>query len=285
MSKSTRVQSIAIVSAAEKKAAPTNAAPVAAVVGSAAAVERHRSAAAALPSDQVLSFRADADLAHYNAMRGYEALTAVRGAISASGFFVDWSRLDELDSLGRAVVFAVECVGARPRESHEALELLREARPLRKLLLAHARTLALTGTFPAKEVARIAKAKGSRGTALALGNLAALYRESAPAALGGFISAEQITRADDLCGELNSKLRPAGSVRPSRRTPAQRDMMALRNRLWTLFVQTYGHLQQAGGAVWGLQLAAHVPPLQSRHVTRKQRPLPAAPAPATAPTA
>jgi hypothetical protein len=286
MPKTTRVQSIALVTAAAKKAAtPTDdAAVVPAIVGQADAVERHRRAADALPLAEVIACRADTDLAFYNAMRGRDALLAARASLDASGFPVDWSRVDELRSLGFAVAYAAKLVGANPRarESSEVLALLRTARPLRRLMLTYARALSLVGHCPAAEVARIAKGRGPRDAADDLGALAALYTAHALVTAGGPVTAQNVQDAVTLGSALAEKLRPMSGVRPDRRTSAQVSAVALRDRLWTLFVRAYEYVEQAGGAVWGRRLAEQVPSLQARKASRKR---PAKPAPVPAPVA
>lgn len=251
--------------AVEKATAPI----VPMVVGSADAVLIHRAAAERLPPAEVLPFRADADLAFYNAMRGRDALVAARAAVDASGFHADWSLIDSLDSIGLAMTYVASRVEAQPRESNEVLDLLREGRPLRRVLLSYARTLSLLDRCPAREVARIAKGTGARDTAHDLADLAALFTAHGLAGTGDLIRPEQVRRAAELGTELGKKIRPAAAARPSRRTPDQLRVMDLRNRLWTLFVRAYAHVELAAGAVWGRHVAQHVPPLQARIVVRK----------------
>jgi hypothetical protein len=238
-----------------------------AVLGSADAVAIHRSAADALRPAEVRRFNVDADLAFHNAMRGREALVAARPAVVASGFRVDWSRVDALASLGLAMAYAASRVEADPRESSEVRDLLREGRPLRKVLLAHARTLSLIGRCPAKEVARIAKGVGAQDVANDLSDLAALYL--ANGLVDGVIDAGQVRRAEVLGAALKEKIRPGAAVRTVQRTAAQKDALALRDRLWTLFVRAYEQVEMAAGAVWGRRLGAHFPTLQARAIARK----------------
>jgi hypothetical protein len=264
--------------ATEKKTAPADGAPaVPTVLGSADALTIHRGAAGTLRLAEVIPFRADADLAYYNAMRGRDALLAARPAVEASGFRADWARIDALGSLGLAMAYAASRVDALPRESNEVLDLLREARPLRRVLLSHARTLSLLDRCPAKEVARIEKGTGARDVANDLADLAALYLAHDLVIAGGTVQTGQVRRAEVLGAALIEKIRPASAVRPSRRTADQQSAMALRDRVWTLFVRAYEHIELAAGAVWGRHVNKHLPSLQARAVARKATTKTAAP--------
>lgn len=260
------------------KATPTGDAPVVHTgLGSADALAIHRGAAGNLRLAEVIPFRADADLAYYNAMRGRDVLLAARPAVDASGFRADWSRVEALGSLGLAMAYAASRVEAHPRESSEVLELLREARPLRRVLLSHARTLSLLDRCPAKEVARIEKGTGPRDVANDLADLAALYLAHDLVIAGGAVEAGKVRRAEVLGAALIEKIRPASAVRPSRRTADQQSAMALRDRVWTLFVRAYEHMELAAGAVWGRHVSKHLPSLQARAVARKAATKSAAP--------
>ena len=240
------------------------------VVGHLDDVTRHRGAAYAVPLAAVRPCRADVSLAYHNTMAGRDALLAARPDLEATGLHVDWERLGALDSLARAVVYAADRVEANPRETHEVITLLQEARPLRRLLLASGRAHALTGRCPTNEVERIAKGRGAVDTAIDLVDLALLHTEHDLLGNGSAVSAAQVQRAKVLGSTLRGKIRPRGLERPSRRTNGQRDAMALRDRLWTVLVESYALVERAGGTLWGRQMSLHIPALQGRYVPRKR---------------
>ena len=148
---------------------------------------------------------------------------------------------------------------------------------LRRVLLSHARTLSLLDRCPAKEVARIEKGTGARDVANDLADLAALYLAHDLVIAGGTVQTGQVRRAEVLGAALIEKIRPASAVRPSRRTADQQSAMALRDRVWTLFVRAYEHIELAAGAVWGRHVNKHLPSLQARAVARKATTKTAAP--------
>lgn len=254
---------------------PEPAAPV--VTGSADAVAVHRGAADALAPSAVIPFRADPHLAYHNAITGRDALLASRDAINATGFRVDWARVAAVESLALALVYAAGRVEADPRDSNEVLELLREARPLRALLLANAQTLSMVGRVSPAEVARIEKGRGAVDAATDLLDLATLHADRELTGGGSLVTAVQLRRAKVVGTALLQKIRPSGARTASRRTLAQRDAAALRDRLWTLLVQSHDLLDRAAGAVWGRDLGLHVPKLQGRYVPRKRAKKPSAP--------
>ena len=266
-------------SAAVARRTPLDPEPLAPVVdGTADDVAIHRGAAAALPLAAVLRYCIDPVLVHHNAMVGRDALLAGRTELDATGFRTDWVRITSIQSLGRAVVYAASRVEANPEDSHEVLEMLREARPLRALLLANARTMALIGRVSQAEVARIEHGRGALDAATDLLDLAILHAERELTGGASAITAAQLRRAKVLGTLLLEKIRPTGARGRSRRTPAQADAMVLRDRLWTLLVHAHTHLEHAAGALWGRDLDLHVPRLQARYVPRKRAKKPVAPA-------
>ncbi|MDB4930221.1 MAG: hypothetical protein JWM10_2705 [Myxococcaceae bacterium] len=242
--------------------------PLPEVVGNFDAFTHHRTAAGLIPLSQALRCHADLRLAYFNAMAGRSALVAARAELAATGFRLDASRLDDLESLLQAVIFAAGRVEANPSESHEVISLLREGRPLRQLLMSNARAQSLVGRCSAAEVARIAKGRGAVDTAQDLVDLAVLHATPALVVAGGVVADDDVRRAKAIGTALLVKIRPSGTVRGHRRTAAQLDAVSLRDRLWTLLVQWYEHLERAAGAVWGRRFTDHVPALQARHVPR-----------------
>jgi len=256
------------------------------VEGSADAVELFRTRAGALRLADVLRCHADPHLAYHNAMAGREALLEARAEIDATGFRVDWARVAAVESLALAVVYAASRVPADPRVTGEVRAMQREARPLRALLLSNARTLSLIGRCSPAEVTRIERGLGFVDAATDLVDLAALHTNHDLVGTGSAVTAAQVARAKALGTELLKKIRPATASRARTRTSDQEAMLALRDRLWTLLVQTNEYFERIAGARWGRDLGAHVPRLQARYVAKKRAKKPAEkPAAPVAPTA
>ncbi len=240
-------------------------------------VQRHRGAAAAIPLSAVRVCRTDPRLAFHNALDGRNALLAVRADLDARHLPVDWSAIESLESVGRAVIFAAGRVEAEPRRSSEVLVGLREARPLRALMLANARAQAMAGRCSSIEVDRIVRGRGAVDLAQDLVDLAFLHTNDGLTAAGSAVTDAQMWRAKALGSSLLTLINPRGHDRPSRLSNAQRDARVLRDRLWSVFVDTYAEVERAAGALWGRQLALHIPALQTRSVPRKRTPTEAAP--------
>jgi len=259
-------------SAAPKKTVKSLVAePLAPVIeGNLDAVQIHRGRAAALRLDEVLRFGADPHLAHHNMLAARAALLAARADVDATGFAVDWARVEGVESLALAVIYAAGRVPADPRTTGELLALLAEARPLRALLLSNARTLSLVGRCSPEEVARIERGRGAVDSATDLIDLATLHANRELTGAGSAVTAAQLKRAKALGTEIVQKVRPAGASRASARTADQQNAVALRDRLWTLLVQTHDYFERIAGARWGRDLGKHVPRLQARYVAKKR---------------
>nr|MBK7067176.1 hypothetical protein [Deltaproteobacteria bacterium] len=245
------------------------------VEGSADAVELFRTRADALRPADVLRCHADPHLAYHNAVLGRSALLEARAEIDATGFRVDWARVQGVESLAQALVYAASRVPADPRITGEVRAMLREARPLRELLLSNAHTLSLIGRCSPAEVARIGRGRGFVDAATDLVDLAVLHTDRDLFGTGSAVTAAQVKRAKALGAELLKKIRPAGAGRASSRTSGQLFAVALRDRLWTLLVQTNEYFERIAGARWGRDLGAHVPRLQARYVAKKRAKKPA----------
>jgi len=259
-------QKVPTVTASEP--AVEDAAPIAA--GSEAALEKHRAAAEAIPESEVIPFRADAHLAYHNAIVGHDVVVEARARIDATGFRTVWATLNAIGEIGEAVIFADGRVDADPAAKGEILALLREARPLRALLLSEARTQALKKKSLLPEFKRIEKGAGPIDASQDLVDLATFFTRNKLAKKGAAVTPDDVKRASELGSDLLRRLKPTGAKRGSARSAEQKQAAALRDRMWTLLVRSYAHLECAAGAVWGRSLGEHVPSLQSRYVPAKR---------------
>lgn len=202
-------------------------------------------------------------------------MLAARPAVEATGFRANWREIEALDEVALAVIFADHQIDDGREERVDVNALLREARPLRAVLAADARTQVLQGRFKAgdaKKVANIEKGRGPIDAADDLVAYAALYQKHLPSLRGlTAINAAQVRRASELGTELLTLLKPSSVKRDRSRKGAAREAMELRDRLWTLLVRRYAHAECAGGAAWGRSLDEHVPALQSRYVAAKKK--------------
>ena len=243
-----------------------------AVAGSEASLEKHRAAAEAIPDGEVIPLRADAHLAYHNAIAGRDAVIAAKAPIEATGFRVAWELVREIGEVAEAVIFADGRVDADPEVKGEVLAMLREARPLRTLMLSEARTQALKNKALLPEVQRIEKGRGAVDAVQDVIALVTFFTRNKLARAGGAVTPADLKRAAELGAELLRRLKPKGAKRGSARSAEQQKAAALRDRLWTLLVRRYEHLERAGGAAWGRLLGEHVPSLQARYVSAKRAP-------------
>jgi hypothetical protein len=243
-----------------------------AVAGSEASLEKHRAAAEAIADGEVIPLRADAHLAYHNAVAGRDAVLAAKAPIEATGFRVEWELVRAIGEVAEAVIFADGRVDADPEVKGEVLVMLREARPLRALMLSEARTRALKHKALLPEVRRIEKGRGAVDAVQDLIDLATFFTRNKLARAGGAVTPADLKRAAELGAELLRRLKPKGAKRGSARSAEQQKAAALRDRLWTLLVRRYEHLECAGGAAWGRLLDEHIPSLQSRYVAAKRTP-------------
>ncbi len=232
-------------------------------------VARHLGSARLIAAADVRPCHVDVRLAIHNALTGRDAVLAVRDAIEATGFRLDIERLAAMDSIGRAVAHCARRAGDSDRSEGAITTLLREGRPLRRLLLVSARSFSLGGRCSPAEVRRIARGSGPLDAATDLVDLALLYNNDNLVFAGGPVTAEQVARAAAIGTALVALIRPQGVQRPTY-TPAQREARTLRDRLWTLMLQAHAHVAQAAGALWGLDASDHIPRLQTRKVPKRR---------------
>ena len=267
------------------RAAPkTPADEVPLVAGSEAALAKHLAAAEAIPASEVVQLAADPHLAYHNAIDGRDAVLAERAAIDATGFHARWIRIEAIGEIGEALIFAQGQVDPDPKSSGETLALMREAIPLRALLLSDARTQALNNPKLAPDVKKIEVGRGPIDTAGDLVKLSVFFTRNKLAKAGTAVTPAKVLRAAELGSDLLRRLKPAGSKRTKKRTDEQAKAAETRDRMWTLFLREYDHLACAGGARWGRAVVDHIPALQARFVVKKRKPATASTTPASTPT-
>jgi hypothetical protein len=236
--------------------------------------------AMALPKTAIIPFRADAELAYHNVVDGVNAVLAERVTLSRELPGADLAAIEALPALAQAVVFAAGQVDRRRLSNGEIARLLKEAYPLRDLLLTTAEALAKKKLLPDKTVSQIRAGRGRLDAAKDLVALAALYRKHASALRNKTaVTADEVARAAEIGSELLTLLKPK---RAKRTGPSPgHDAAEMRDRLWTLLVlgkEARGGLDSIAGWLWGQEAWAHVPPLQAHRATKARVAKPAKPA-------
>ena len=99
--------------------------------------------------------------------------------------------------------------------------------------------------------------------------LVAVFRKYAKDTVGKTaITAADIAEADEVGSKLQTLLKPKGTPADNRLPPALATAVETRNRFWTLVEQRHEQMWRIGAWLWGHAVDEHVPPLQSRTVTR-----------------
>jgi hypothetical protein len=238
------------------------------LVGSQQAYEHVRPDAAALAADEVRAFRADASLAYHNVKTGVDALLAIETRIAAELPTLSLKGLRGLGDLALAVAYAVAQVD-RGADGSTAV-LLAKARELREIMLVSAEALAKSGVIPARAVEKIREGRGAIDSAQDCVDLAALFSKYSKDVKGKTaVTSAQRKDAAELGTELLKRLRRKGTKRKDSAIVAA--AVEARDRVWTLLVQRHQEVRRAGMWIWGDDVDAHVPPLQSRAMPPRKK--------------
>jgi hypothetical protein len=240
-----------------------------------------------IPADQVRSARVNFTNVVQNAATGVAALAPFRDKI-AKLEDVSLEKIDAVAKIGQAFQYAVTRVDRHEPIPGDIRERLLEAHKLRAMMFAKVDVLVLDGIIPESEVAGIRKGRGPIDMAGDCVALTALIRKYASQIVGhAMITAEDLQTASDLGAQLLTELRSATA--PAK-TKQQEETAEVRDRLYTLFVQTWEqNVWRAGAWVFGRDVDDHIPALGSRRHAKSEpaapQPTPApAPAPTPAPT-
>lgn len=227
--------------------------------------DRFLPAALAVPAHEVRPPWVLVSVALANASIGAEAVLPRADEIAADLPGVSVERIRELSHLGAAYAFAADIVerwADRPRDIRARIA---RARELRRLMLASADALVIQGLFDANQIAEIRKGHGAIDAAADCVVLAQLYRDRYPRLAGQIpFGLAELAEAASVGGALRVELLPA-DVRRKRTTAALAEATQIRDRLWTLFEQTWEReLWRAGAWLFARAVDEHVPSLGSR---------------------
>ena len=254
-------------------------------IGSQAAYDLYLPLAQKLAADKVSDYRADPQLAYQNVKRGVGNVLAELARIKHELPTADIESVRTLPQVTQGLLFSALQVN-RDAGSPGTIEgLLAKAHPVRRKLLKAAEALAESGVIPDADVAPIRPGRGKVDTANDCVALAAVFRKHEKKIAGKTaITAADIAEADEVGSKLQTLLKPKGTPADNRLAPALATAVETRNRFWTLVEQRHEQMWRIGAWLWGHAVDEHVPPLQSRTVTRAAAaPDPAAPPPEVVP--
>jgi hypothetical protein len=233
--------------------------------------ERFLPAAMALPAESVRPLRVDAELAVVNARRGASAVLEKERELRADLPKLSIARIRSLERLGLALGFAVAEVRRFAPPPSQVRQMLKRASELRALLLHSADALALAGLLNAAAVAKIHRGSGARDVAGDCVALATLFRDNAARLRGKSpVTAEHLGEAERAGSDLLGVIRPRGARRVP--PPALQQARQVRDRFWTLFVQTWeDEVWRAGAWLFRRDVDRHVPSLVTRAHRRRAK--------------
>ncbi len=245
--------------------------------GSLVQYERFLPAAMKLAPADVRVARINVTRVLHNAARGVTAVLARRAEVSTIPN-VSIDAIDSLADLGDAFAYAAGIVDCYAPIVGAVQAMVAQARQLRGKLLAKADVLVVDGIVPAATVLGIHKSKGFVDMANDCVQLARLFPQYAAAVPRSVVVDPADLQAADAIGrKLIATLRPPNV----KKTPPPELVAAMdaRDRLWTLFEQTWErNVWRAGANLFLRDVDAQVPPL--RHATfPRRRPEPAPPRP------
>jgi len=234
--------------------------------GSAEAYARFEGAARALRADQLEAVSVDPVLARHNAVEGAAIVQARRADILQTGLAVDWNAIDNLGTLGLALLWAT--AQTRAPQGQNLLPKIKRGRVLRRKLLKVLDGLVAFELVPKRDLDAIVAGSGSIDTARDLLALTLVFQRDAAKLAGKHpVDAATLAEASALGTELLRALRPgAGKAFPKANPVVQEGMV---ERMFTLLAQAYAEVERAAGALWGRAAAKRVPSLRTRTRRRK----------------
>ena len=250
-------------------------------IGSQAAYDLFLPHAQKLPADKISEYRADPQLAYQNVKRGVGNVLAELTRIKHELPSADIEAVRTLPQVAQGLIFSALQVNRDAGSPGTIEALLNKAHPIRRKLLKSADALVESGVILDADLAPIRPGRGKVDTANDCVALAALFRKYEKKIAGKTaITAADVAESDEVGSKLQTLLRPKGTPADNRPAPALAIAVDNRNRFMTLVEQRHELMWRIGAWLWGHAVDEHVPPLQSRTVTRasaEPEPEPAAP--------
>ncbi len=245
-------------------------------------------AEAGLVTDAV-TFRGNAMVAFHNARRGVLAVLAAqpRFAADPDAPRLDVARVERTTRAAEALVYATRRASQTLSVRSDVTGRTSEVYALREMLLSNADAAVKSRALPAsaaRDVETIHKGHGAIDAAQDCIDLAAFFDAHA-AALGGrtFVTAQHLRDARAQGSALLHLLRPSGVEPLVAGVDPVADAAALRDRMAVVLARHYDYVARLGGWLWGLDVAAHVPPLRSRTVATTSEDVDDSPTPPVVP--
>lgn len=236
-------------------------------IDAAAAYQDQLPNALALPTDEIVPYRLDIDLALANVATAMTYFATIESLVSLHLPKENLTALQSLPPLALAVKYAALQVEQDVPSESEVSQKTTLGWSLRAILLPVAKGLAAVGLLPAEQVAAIATGRGSRDMAEDNVQLVNLFRTNAAAIAGKHaVTDEQLEQAAVVGTFLMQHLRPKNA--PPEKAALPSATVDARNRLATLLVRRYERLQAVAHYFAGADWEDHVPALMSRVVKR-----------------
>ena len=238
--------------------------------------------AAKIAIAEVRPMRLDAELVVFNAAQGAAMILGYRDQVTRELSTISFDDIAKLPAMGQALQYADGKVDRMVQVPTEARAVFSQASKARKALLDKATVAANEGLLSAAAVTAIRHGHGPVDTANDCVALAALFFENASALAGKVhVTADEIKNANDVGAKLLSLLKPEHARKPA--SQQQQDAMVTRDRMWTLFEQTWErNVWRAGAWLFGREVGEHIPLLGTR-VRASRKPVAPAPSPTPSP--
>lgn len=234
--------------------------------------------ARAVPSDKVIDFHADDDLAFRNVSRTIKAIEPLQPLMEKVPGIAP-NLTGRLYTLALALLFAGRRIALATGKAQAAQVDMLRLRELRMAFLHAFQSVAILGHAPMEPLTKILSGRGNLDAAQDCIDLVAYQREHADALSGKTpITAEHLDEAESLAHEVRDQLALVGNLLA---TPAQDVALASddRKRIWTLLVEAHAQAVVVGTVGFGPKKVNElVPSLQSRQglpkkpAARKQPP-------------
>jgi hypothetical protein len=266
------------------KGAASEAPPTPDAATTIAAYDRRLPDLAKVPADKVVTLHASPIVALQHVEDAIAVLSPHRADIEAAPK-CDWPKASAATDYALGLFVAANNVS--PDATGAVADDLHRAQALRATLLDNAVALAGAGLLPAAKVKEIHSHRGGVAHAADLGTLVQLFKSNAKKIAGKTpVTAAQLADAAALSTSLARALHPKGRKKQETNSPERAEAIDIRDRFWTLLMESYAELWRAGAYLFGQAwVTENVPPLggieRGKHRAKVAAPAGAGGAPAT----
>lgn len=220
--------------------------------------------ARAVPDAEVMPFRADADLAYRNTLRGVKNLEAHRGLLGVIPG-VTRNLFDRLVTLVLALLFAGRRVALAGNSRQPSQEDMARLRKQRAMFMHSLKGAALADLVPMEPLEAIEKGRGHLDAAQDVIDYIAFARTHHKALANKTpLTPQLLEEAEALAHDVRELLAVSNSLAEAAKLDA-REASDDRARIWTLLVRAHSQAMVVGTVGFGPeQVNEQVPSLQSR---------------------